>query len=61
MVMRVLVVANMVVCSILGTICLIFVAEPAGAVAGALFWALALALLAFVPYTNPRRRDGSRW
>jgi len=61
LVVRLLAVANVAVLSAVGALCLLFVSRPAGLVAAALFWAFAAALLAVVPYTDPRRRDGSRW
>jgi hypothetical protein len=61
MVLRVLVVANALVCACLGGLSLAFVSEPAGATGAAILWGVVAALLALLPYTNPRRRDGSRW
>ena len=61
MAIRLLLVANVVVLVTAGALCLAWVARPAGIVGAALIWALAAALLALVPYTNPRRGSTSRW
>lgn len=61
MVIRLLIVANLAVLVAAGALCLAWVARPAGIVGAALIWALAAALVALVPYTNPRRGSTSRW
>jgi len=61
MTIRLLIVANAVVLATAGTLCLAWVARPAGIVGAALIWALAATLFALVPYTNPRRGATSRW
>ena len=61
MVVRLLLVANTFVLAAAGALSLASVASPAGIVGAAVLWALAAALLALVPYTNPRRGDRSRW
>jgi len=60
MVIRVLVVADALVCACLGGLSLAFVSRPAGAIGAAILWSVVAALLALLPYTKPRR-DGSRW
>ena len=61
LVVRLLVVANVLVLTAVGGLCLAFAAPPAGVVGAALSWALVASLLRLLPYTNPRRRDHSRW
>ena len=58
---RLLVVANVLVLAAVGGLSLAFAAEPAGAAGAALCWAVVALLLRLLPYTNPRRRDCSRW
>ena len=61
LVVRLLLVANALVLTAVGGLCLAFAAPPAGVVGAALSWALVASLLRLLPYTNPRRRDHSRW
>lgn len=61
MVVRVIAVANVAILIVVGALCLVAVARPAGIVAAAIAWALALALIAFLPYTDPRRRSNTTW
>jgi hypothetical protein len=61
MVIRLLIVADTLVLAAAGALCLVFYSRPAGVVGAALIWGLAVGLAALVPYTNPRRRDRSRW
>jgi hypothetical protein len=61
MVVRILLVANVLVLTAVGGLCLASVGRPAGIVGAACIWALAVVLLWLVPYANPRRGERSRW
>lgn len=60
MVVRLLLIANGIVLVVVGALCAAFVAWP-GALVAVGVWGLAVALLALVPYTNPRRGSTSTW
>jgi len=60
MVVRLLLVANGSVLVAVGALCAAFMAWPEALVAIGV-WGLAVALLALVPYTNPRRGSSSNW
>ena len=61
LVVRLLIVANIGVLGVVGALCLAFVARPAGIVIALVVWGAVAALFALLPYTNPRRRRGTRW
>jgi len=61
MVVRLLIVANVVVLLAVGALVLAFVSSPAGPVGAGASGCLVAILLWLLPYTNPRRRRGTRW
>jgi len=59
-VIRAMILANAVLLGIIGGLYLVFAARPGGAIVAGILWAGALALLALLPATRPRRGN-SRW
>lgn len=59
--LRLLVVANAILLAVIGALYLAFAARPGGLIAAAVVFGLLVILLTILPYTNPRRREKSRW
>jgi hypothetical protein len=57
MVIRLLLVSNGILVSIVGLLCLLYVDRPSGLVLAGLAWAFAGVLFACVPLTDPYRRE----
>lgn len=60
-VVRLLLVANVLLLSVIGALYAAFAARPAGLVIAGVLWGVAAALASLVRFTTPRRRNDSRW